>query len=79
MLRGLIQLAENAKVDFLRIDPNVLRMERDIKGNPIEGGENHEDVTALLKSWALCIKATVTPITAAGSTLYVDHRSFPFA
>lgn len=49
-LRGLIQLAENAKVDFLRIDPNVLRMERDIKGNPIEGGENHEDVTALLKS-----------------------------
>ena len=49
-LRGLIQLAENAGVDFLRIDPNVLRMERDIKGNPIEGGENHEDMTALLTS-----------------------------
>ena len=49
-LRGLIQLAENAKVDFLRVDPNVLRMERDIKGNPIEGGENHEAITALLTS-----------------------------
>lgn len=50
MPAGLIQLAENAKVDFLRVDPNVLRMERDIKGNPIEGGENHEAITALLTS-----------------------------
>ncbi|MBW9212666.1 MULTISPECIES: peptidoglycan bridge formation glycyltransferase FemA/FemB family protein [Terrabacteria group] len=30
---------------FMTIDPNVLRMERDIKGNKIEHGENNEFVT----------------------------------
>ena len=35
-LRGLIQLAENAKVDFLRVDPNVLRMERDIRSKAVK-------------------------------------------
>lgn len=46
---AFIHQAEKDKVDFLRIDPNVLRMARDIKGNPIEGGENHEEITELLK------------------------------
>lgn len=42
--------AEKEKVHFLRVDPNVLRMEKDIMGNVIEGGENHEEVTEELKS-----------------------------
>ena len=49
-IKALIGFAEKNKVDFLRIDPNVLRMARDIKGNEIEGGENHEEITELLKS-----------------------------
>ena len=35
--------------DFLRCDLNVLRMEKDIRGNPVEGGENHENITAMMK------------------------------
>lgn len=46
--RALMHQAEKENVDFLRTDPNVLRMEKDIKGNPIEGGENHEEITELL-------------------------------
>lgn len=45
----LAQHAKEANVHFLRIDPNVLRMEKDIRGNIIEGGENHENVTEILK------------------------------
>ncbi|MCR5795048.1 MAG: aminoacyltransferase [Solobacterium sp.] len=47
---GLLkEYAAEKKVHFLRTDPNVLRMEKDIFGNVIEGGENHEDVTERLK------------------------------
>ena len=35
-------------VVFLRIDPNILRMEKDLKGNVVEGGENHEAITQSL-------------------------------
>ncbi|MBR2810113.1 MAG: peptidoglycan bridge formation glycyltransferase FemA/FemB family protein, partial [Solobacterium sp.] len=38
------------KAVFLRIDPNILRMEKDLKGNVIIGGEDHSDVTETLKT-----------------------------
>lgn len=41
-------IAIKNKVMFIRMDPNVLRMERDIHGNEIENGENNEYVTNLL-------------------------------
>ena len=47
---ALVDYSKKAKVDFLRIDPNVTRIQRDIKGNAIEGGINHENITALLIS-----------------------------
>ncbi len=43
------EIAARKKVMFIRMDPNVLRMERDIHGNEIENGENNEFVTELLK------------------------------
>ncbi len=45
----LKEYALKENVVFLRVDPNVLRLERDIKGNPVENGENHEALTALLQ------------------------------
>lgn len=50
VFRLLKDYAVQKKVHFLRTDPNVLRMEKDILGNVIEGGENHEDVTEHLKA-----------------------------
>ncbi len=44
----LKEYAEKEKVHFLRVDPNVLRMEKDISGNVVEGGENNENITVLL-------------------------------
>lgn len=43
-------MAIDHKAMFIRMDPNVLRMERDIRGSQIEGGENNEYVTQLLVS-----------------------------
>lgn len=40
----LKQYADEKKVLFLRVDPNVVRVPHDIKGNVLEGF-NHEDVT----------------------------------
>lgn len=34
----------------LSIDPKIVRLQRDIDGNPVEGGENNEDITEFLKS-----------------------------
>lgn len=48
-LQQLITQAEVQKADFLRIDPNVLRMEKDIQGNPIEDGKNNEMITTRIK------------------------------
>ncbi|MBR2811495.1 MAG: peptidoglycan bridge formation glycyltransferase FemA/FemB family protein [Solobacterium sp.] len=41
--------SEENNVVFLRMDPNVVRAEKDIKGNLVEGGFSHEDVTEDLK------------------------------
>lgn len=41
--------AISKKAMFIRMDPNVLRIKRDIHGNEIENGENNEFVTELLK------------------------------
>ncbi len=49
VMETLIAHARDSRVDFLRCDPNVLRMEKDIRGNPVEGGENHENITAMMK------------------------------
>lgn len=46
----LKQHADEKKVQFLRLDPNVIRMHRDILGNPIEDGFSNEAVTDQLKS-----------------------------
>ena len=48
-LELLKEHAKALKLSFLRIDPDILRMERDIQGEPIENGENNEDVTECLK------------------------------
>lgn len=45
----LQQYADKEKVQFLRVDPNVVRVPHDIKGNVLEGF-NHEYVTEDLKS-----------------------------
>lgn len=45
----LIQFAKEKGASSLKIDPNVLRMERDIYGNPIENGINNEYITEELK------------------------------
>lgn len=46
---ALADYAAKNKAQFLRVDPNVVRMPRDINGNPLEGF-NHENVTEQLIS-----------------------------
>lgn len=43
------EIALSKKVMFIRMDPNVLRLERDIHGNALEQGQNNEYVTDLLE------------------------------
>lgn len=45
----LKQYAADQKAEFLRTDPNVVRMHRDITGNPINDGFSNEPLTELLK------------------------------
>jgi len=45
----LKQYADEEKVQFLRVDPNVIRLHRTIVGEPVEDGFSHESVTELLK------------------------------
>ncbi|MCF0114379.1 MAG: peptidoglycan bridge formation glycyltransferase FemA/FemB family protein [Erysipelotrichaceae bacterium] len=45
----LVEYAKGLNIAFLRMDPNVLRCEKDIEGNIIPEGSNHEYVTELLK------------------------------
>lgn len=44
----LAQYTKSKKVAFLRVDPNIIRVSRDINGNQIDG-INNEDITELLK------------------------------
>lgn len=50
LYRELIAFAKRRKVAFLRISPNVLRIERDLVGHAIHNGINNEHVTEQLAS-----------------------------
>lgn len=50
LYRELIAFAKRRKVAFLRISPNVLRIERDLDGHAIHNGINNEHVTEQLAS-----------------------------
>ena len=50
LYRELIAFAKLRKVAFLRISPNVLRIERDLDGHAIDNGINNEKVTEQLTS-----------------------------
>lgn len=42
--------ADEENVQFLRVDPNVIRMHKDIEGNPLNDGFDNEHVTQQLKT-----------------------------
>lgn len=48
VIRSLEEYAQNRRVQFLRIDPDVIRVSRDINGNQIDGID-HEYITEDLK------------------------------
>lgn len=49
-VRELSAYIRSQKGYVLSIDPKIIHLQRDIDGNPVEGGENNEDITEFLKS-----------------------------